>query len=470
MAFELIESPDALSGDEKNQLEQMYRYLVRLAQDLNIKLEQIGSNELTDDERKVMNTVLQAAAEEKAPADAAQQEMYKAESLKSLIIKTASFVQTRLQEYKMTLVGESVAEGKFGRYVRNTSLKVDVTPTGIHQDYTFEEVVQGLKNYTVNAKNYIKTGLLRTVGLVPVYGVAIGKDVVTFDNDGNETYNDGNKVAELTADELSFWQSGVKVASYTGSRISFLSGGNEVMYIQNGKIYAAGDLEIGSENIVKIQNWQFEKLGLRHRIASGNDPQNYRVTHIYQTYPSTPADRETQAVLAISDLPDGHNFQMSSYNKPLASMVALDIRTLHYDYGTYLMMLPVVYSGNPVQTTSMIGNSGEEFDYGYFKHLYYADIHQTSSREVKHDIGPMEAEGLRLDRLRPVTFIYNNDPEKRKRYGLIYEDTVDVLPEICTERNGVKAINYMELVPMLLKETQELRARVKALEEKAKED
>ena len=185
---ERIDLPQTPQGTAEEQLRQMYSYLYRMAEALNHNLSEIGSMDLTDDERIIMQ---QITAEEEG-AEAAAYDWQGKESLKSLIIKTAEFVQNKLDNYRLNLLGEYVTEGKFGKYVRNTSLKVDVTPSGIQQDYTFEEVVQGLKNYTVNAKNYIKTGMLRMVNGVPVYGVAIGKDVVTFSEDGTETYNDGN--------------------------------------------------------------------------------------------------------------------------------------------------------------------------------------------------------------------------------------------------------------------------------------
>ena len=62
--------------------------------------------------------------------------------------------------------------------------------------------------------------------------------------------------------------------------------------------------------------------------------------------------------------------------------------------------------------------------------------------------------------------MYDDDEEENKRMGLIYEDTVEVMPEICTEDENNKAIDYLSLVPALLKEIQDLRARVKALEER----
>ena len=92
---------------------------------------------------------------------------------------------------------------------------------------------------------------------------------------------------------------------------------------------------------------------------------------------------------------------------------------------------------------------------------------QPSSREVKRDIRPLENQGEIIDRLEPVSFAYNDDPAERKRFGLIYEDAVQVLPEICTGNEKNKGINYVDMVPVLLKEIQDLRKRVRALEERA---
>lgn len=108
----------------------------------------------------------------------------------------------------------------------------------------------------------------------------------------------------------------------------------------------------------------------------------------------------------------------------------------------------------------------------YFNDIYvnreYYNYAPTSrsSREVKHDIEDMESVGDRLDALKPVTYIFDDDETEKRRPGLIYEDTVDVMPEICTDDESNKGISYTELIPMLLKEIQDLRARVKTLEER----
>ena len=117
-----------------------------------------------------------------------------------------------------------------------------------------------------------------------------------------------------------------------------------------------------------------------------------------------------------------------------------------------------------------LGNSNQ-YDlycrYVYVNREYYVNAPTAqSSREVKHGIEDMPSVGDRLDQLNPVTFIYDFDETESRRPGLIYEDTIDVMPEICTGDESNKGISYIDLIPMLLKEIQDLRVRVKTLEER----
>ena len=96
--------------------------------------------------------------------------------------------------------------------------------------------------------------------------------------------------------------------------------------------------------------------------------------------------------------------------------------------------------------------------------VYGRSWNATSSREIKHDIMNLNEVGEMLDNLTPVSFIYNDDKFNEKRFGLIYEDTVEICPDICKENGVSRTINYVDLVPILLREIQSLRARVKQLE------
>lgn len=110
--------------------------------------------------------------------------------------------------------------------------------------------------------------------------------------------------------------------------------------------------------------------------------------------------------------------------------------------------------------------SGYWWDYAYLLEVHYDSLIQRSSRSVKHDIQPMKDYGSQIDQLQTVSFVYNDDKHSKTRYGLIYEDTIDIMPEICVESGDSKAINYVDLIPMLLKEIQNLRKRVSELENK----
>jgi hypothetical protein len=121
--------------------------------------------------------------------------------------------------------------------------------------------------------------------------------------------------------------------------------------------------------------------------------------------------------------------------------------------------------------TSKIGTSNN-----YITDAYITSLHQGSSREKKRDIQLLKDYGAIIDELEPVSFIYKDDSTDIRHMGLIYEDTVGLMPEVCqeeedTEDDGTivvgKSINYLELIPVLLKEIQSLRQRIKHLEEEA---
>ena len=537
---ERIELPPTLQGDEKSQLQQLWSYLYQMSESLNNNLQAIGSNDLTDNDRKIMQKIIQDAGES-AP------QFSEMETLKSLIIKTADFVQTSLQEYRLNLLGESVASGQFGRYVRNTGLDVEVTPEGIKQNYSFEEVVQGLKEFSVNAKNYIKTGLLRMEDELPVYGVAIGKDVVTFEEDGTETYHDEKKVLELTADVISFWQNGEKVASYTGSRISFWFGNVEMFYIENGKIYCAGDLQLAAQKTftgdlnaaggtfagdISAATGTFTGgLNISGKTVSIKT-NNLEINGSNGAITGKTLNGVGQVSALYGITPTSLNFVNGLHAHSIATVdsvgqfsdIVMNVGMLGNVYGGYIGLsglyveLRKAYgqTQDPVMLpyadeTCGIGNSDKKFKTGYFetlnveviytdiisldgntqvinprydntgslglqglmfkdawiRNISYMNLYQQSSREVKEHIENLPENGDAIDRLRPVKYEYKKEPG-RTRFGLIHEETAEVLPEICTgigeedpERRG---IDYVELIPLLLKEIQSLRARVAQLE------
>lgn len=102
------------------------------------------------------------------------------------------------------------------------------------------------------------------------------------------------------------------------------------------------------------------------------------------------------------------------------------------------------------------------------------NVQGYSSREIKKNIVPLEDFGETIDALEPVSFVYKKDKTKQKHFGLIYEDTIDILGDICRDDPNddspeSKSIAYIELIPILLNEIKSLRKRVAELEKKVGE-
>ena len=73
--------------------------------------------------------------------------------------------------------------------------------------------------------------------------------------------------------------------------------------------------------------------------------------------------------------------------------------------------------------------------------------------------------------LRPKSYIYKADDELRTRLGLIAQETEKIIPEVVTtdgDENKTKAINYSELVPVLINAIQQQQALIETQSQKIK--
>jgi hypothetical protein len=95
-----------------------------------------------------------------------------------------------------------------------------------------------------------------------------------------------------------------------------------------------------------------------------------------------------------------------------------------------------------------------------------------SSARYKRDIHDMDTASSKLLKLRPVTFVYKQDPQGQRQYGLIAEEVARVYPELVIYGTDGKvvSIRYHELIPMLLNEAQKQAGQIKKLSAEVAED
>jgi len=75
----------------------------------------------------------------------------------------------------------------------------------------------------------------------------------------------------------------------------------------------------------------------------------------------------------------------------------------------------------------------------------------VSKRAFKHDIQDMNNDSANIYKLRPVTFVYNNDESNVRQYGLIAEEVNDVFSDlVVNDDNGEPYTVRYHLLPMLL--------------------
>ncbi len=94
----------------------------------------------------------------------------------------------------------------------------------------------------------------------------------------------------------------------------------------------------------------------------------------------------------------------------------------------------------------------------------------TSSARYKEDIRDMGDASDSLAKLRPVTFLYKDDADRRVQFGLIAEEVEEVYPELVVrDRAGnTETVMYHELPAMLLNEWQKQRKELARQEEEGR--
>jgi hypothetical protein len=98
-------------------------------------------------------------------------------------------------------------------------------------------------------------------------------------------------------------------------------------------------------------------------------------------------------------------------------------------------------------------------------------IYNPSDKNLKNNIQELN-EGVKdkLFDLNPVEFIYNDDPNNKKHYGLIAQDVENIYPElVMTNGDNYKSINYVELVPILLSKMKDMDNTIKNMQNQINE-
>ena len=217
--------PPVLVGQNFEQASaQLYSYLFRVSEQLNIVLNDLSEDQFTENVRKSLALSGQTTTDKEIRDTYSQ--------LRSLIITTADVIEQEMSVLEVSLEGKYVAQSDFGTYAEETNATLTANADGITQNYnritSIVSEIEGFENYVEETEAYIKTGLLDGEVSPPIYGVEIGQR-----NASDEAPN---------------------MVRITSTRIGFYQNGSEACYISNGRWGAPGiDVD---ENIVFNSVWE----------------------------------------------------------------------------------------------------------------------------------------------------------------------------------------------------------------------
>jgi hypothetical protein len=116
-------------------------------------------------------------------------------------------------------------------------------------------------------------------------------------------------------------------------------------------------------------------------------------------------------------------------------------------------------------------NNGITYITSYTNGVYLATngTSWTSNSDIrlKNIISPIYSAVDKLTTLNPVVFSWKSDETNKENIGLIAQDVKEVFPQVIdTNEDGFLGVRYVELVPVLVKAIQELKAEIETLKQK----
>lgn len=313
-----LQYPPMTGGDAAQQLDGLRRYLVQLTDELNGADWSAGA---------VLTQISQAIDASALSKEERLTELSGFAALKTLIIKTADFAAENSEAFKLKLSGNYVAVSDFGKYWQEASMTIDGNEFGIRQLYEFSAGVNNA--FTVNSKQYVKTGLLYYNGVKPVYGVGVGNIETTVSNDKEVIDKTQNELLTVTSGRVSFWQGGSEVAYLAQKKLHFPSGTLEAFDAKlTGTVTAAAGSSFGPWSISESSIYRTDNTWGGAGLYFGTDGLSIKnAFKVDANGKLTATGADITGSIKASDLLLNQNGNYTSIQMQLSSLIA-DVQEL----------------------------------------------------------------------------------------------------------------------------------------------
>ena len=229
-----IETPPSFNGAQEQQMMQIYSYLFRLAENLNIALNNLNKDNFSS-ATEIVQEQQAGSLENGGSIDLSTSY----NELRSLIVNTAQIIRSEMDKISTELSSQySAVSDEWGVFQENISSTIEATANGVIQSYNYDSSIQalqedsaGFSQYIISTEGYIRQGFIdKDENNVPILGIAIGQGLKST-------------TVKINGEEYEQLDESQSCAFYTSNKVSFRINGQEVAYVSNRKLYI-GDVEI----------------------------------------------------------------------------------------------------------------------------------------------------------------------------------------------------------------------------------
>ena len=94
-------------------------------------------------------------------------------------------------------------------------------------------------------------------------------------------------------------------------------------------------------------------------------------------------------------------------------------------------------------------------------------INNPSDINLKNNIEEINVENFK--KINPVSFTFKDDDQNKRHFGVIAQELESVYPELVTDSEmGFKAVNYIELIPVMLAQMKNMQQEIDKLKDELK--
>jgi hypothetical protein len=223
-----IETPPGLKGTPEQQITQLYSFLFRLSENLNVAL-----NNLTPEGYAAVSSAVAPSVSNSGQNPANDPKLAESyNELRALINNTATIVRSEMDVMKQELSSQYTAiSNDWGTYKENISSQIETTAQGVVESYGYDshlsaldEAAAGFSEYKISTEGYIRRGFIDyDENNVPIIGIAIGQGLtstkVTIDGVEYEKFDEAQNCAFYTAEKVSFRVNGIEAAYVSNKKL-----------------------------------------------------------------------------------------------------------------------------------------------------------------------------------------------------------------------------------------------------------